>query len=501
MGNVLVNKDTLTAIADAIREKSGSDIRYKPARMPDAILAIETESGADLGKPVRFYGAYGELIYSYSWEEIEGMTELPSLPDAEGLVCQGWNWSLESIQEAAGEVEVGAIFITDDGSTRIYIELVEGALEPYLGFAQAEADSVQIDWGDGSELETSSVSGSGIPNHVQHRYAGPGEYVIRLIPLENAKIYFWGSANNTYLLHQTASSSRVNSAYKNCIRKIELGNCIAGIGTRAFNSESLEYIIIPEGITDIQTAFQACTGLRYMALPKSITKIVSYAFRQNSSLERICLSDYLTSLASYCFEGCCAMEGITFPESVNTISTYIMSGCTSMKKVRIPAAMKKVANYMFQECTALREVVLEEGITEIGGSSFAECSALESVILPDSVTKIGNYGFYGCILLRKIQLPSSLKQVEANAFANCYSLAELTLPETVTSIGNSAFDKCYCIENYYVMAAVPPTLGGSSVFNQMSDTCRIHVPKGCLEAYRTANYWSAWADHMVEMEE
>ena len=45
MGNVLVKEETLTQIADAIREKNGNFDSYKPREMPGAILEISTYSG------------------------------------------------------------------------------------------------------------------------------------------------------------------------------------------------------------------------------------------------------------------------------------------------------------------------------------------------------------------------------------------------------------------------------------------------------------------------
>lgn len=44
MGNVLVKEETLTQIADAIREKAGTEGVYKPGEMPEAILEISTYS-------------------------------------------------------------------------------------------------------------------------------------------------------------------------------------------------------------------------------------------------------------------------------------------------------------------------------------------------------------------------------------------------------------------------------------------------------------------------
>lgn len=90
MGNVLVKEETLTQIADAIREKSGGATSYKPREMPDAILEISTYSGegADPNKPIRFYDPYGELVYSYTANEISQLEELPPLPEIKGLIGQ-----------------------------------------------------------------------------------------------------------------------------------------------------------------------------------------------------------------------------------------------------------------------------------------------------------------------------------------------------------------------------------------------------------------------------
>lgn len=44
MANVLVEEQTMTDIANSIREKSGTDVKMKPAEMPQAIDSINTDS-------------------------------------------------------------------------------------------------------------------------------------------------------------------------------------------------------------------------------------------------------------------------------------------------------------------------------------------------------------------------------------------------------------------------------------------------------------------------
>lgn len=77
MANVLVNEKTLKAIADAVN------------RIPSG------GSSADMSLPGRFFDYEGALLHSFLLEELAGMEHLPELPFHEGLVCTGWNWSLE----------------------------------------------------------------------------------------------------------------------------------------------------------------------------------------------------------------------------------------------------------------------------------------------------------------------------------------------------------------------------------------------------------------------
>lgn len=56
MANVLVSEDSLTSIANAIREKNGSTTTYKPAEMADAITAIEGGSSGS--------GVWDKAVYS-----------------------------------------------------------------------------------------------------------------------------------------------------------------------------------------------------------------------------------------------------------------------------------------------------------------------------------------------------------------------------------------------------------------------------------------------------
>ena len=193
MGNVLINEETLSAIADAVRARGGTSAKMKPAEIPEAVNRIPSgRAGADMSLPIRFFDYEGTLLYSFSLEELAGMESLPDLPFHEGLICTGWNWTLEDLKKTNREMNVAALYVTDDGATRIYVSLDEDMLEPQVSFGQRYANSVKVDWGDGSEQET--ADGAVFKKvTLTHRYAEPGDYVIRFLPQEDSSVSFMGN--------------------------------------------------------------------------------------------------------------------------------------------------------------------------------------------------------------------------------------------------------------------------------------------------------------------
>ena len=122
----------------------------------------------------------GTILYSYSANEFKNLTAAPELPSKDGLTCQGWNGTLSDAKTHVnkyGALVIGAIYITDDGKTRLYIRLEDGRLSPTLGLAVNGTCSV--DWGDGSSQSITGSSETTLIN-TQHTYASPGEYIICL---------------------------------------------------------------------------------------------------------------------------------------------------------------------------------------------------------------------------------------------------------------------------------------------------------------------------------
>ena len=350
----------LTAIANAIREKTGSsDALAFPDAMAAAIAAIQNgSSGASTvsKKDVNFYDYDGTLLHSYTVEEARSLTELPAGPEHDGLVFQKWNWSLESINALTRAMDVGAQYKTDDGTTRIYIHLEEGRTSPMLGIGVN--GTVTVDWGDNTDSDT--LTGTSVTPTVwtsNHEYNAPGDYVIRLTA--DGSIAFTGkSSTNEYsclLRHSTLADAR-NGVYRNAIRKIECGDSVTSIGSNAFsNCYSLASITIPDSVASISSyAFIACYSLASITIPDSVGSISSYAFIGCYSLASITIPDSVTSIGSNAFSNCYSLASITIPDSVTSISSYAFGSCHSLASITIPDSVTLIVSNTFIGCYGIR---------------------------------------------------------------------------------------------------------------------------------------------------
>ena len=439
---VIANKSDLVSVAEAIREKSGiTDTLTFPTGFVSAIGEIQSNSGDDEAavEYVNFRDYDGTVLYSYTVEEAAALTQLPPLPTHEGLVCQGWNWTLTDIKEMGRAVEVGTMYITDDGKTRIYIHLEEEWKSPMLGICLN--GTATVDWGDGTMTDT--LVGTSVEEKIwtsNHEYVTAGDYVIKLTV--DGTVAFSANKFGSIMCHSNTASNQ-DLIYSNSVRKIELGNNITTIGDNTFRAcYNLSSITLPNSITAIgDHAFSNCS-LSSITLPDSVTTIGSYAFYYNCSLSSITLPNSITTIGSYAFCGCYILSSITLPNSVTTIGDNTFYYCTGLLSITLPNNIATIGDNTFYYCSGLLSITLPNNLTTIGDHAFYSCHELLSITLPNSVTTIGNAAFRSCNNLSSITLPDSITAIGDDTFYYCYKLSSVTLPNSVTTIGSNAFRAC-----------------------------------------------------------
>ena len=300
---------------------------------------------------VTFIDYDGSVLYSYTLAEAQSLTELPTLPSHDGLVCQGWNWTLEAIKALNRPVTVGAMYITDDGATRLHIRIAAvGRMTVPLYIGQTVANGVSIDWGDGGTAET--LAGTGNVN-TSHTYAEPGDYVISLMPEDGCTLSLGAGSSSNCVMGSTGTSGRV---YCNMLQDVYVG--------------------------------------------KNVTSISGYAFYYCYSLASITIPDGVTSIGTYAFYYCYSLANVIIPDGVTSISNSVFNNCQSLASISIPDGVASIGDHVFYNCYPIASVTIPDGVTSISNSVFNNCQSLANVTIPYGVTSIGSSAFGNCYGMR-----------------------------------------------------------------------------------------------------
>lgn len=338
-----------------------------------------------------------------------------------------------------------------------------------------------------------------------------------------------------------------SSAFSGCtgLINVTLSNELTSIGTSAFSGcTSLTSITIPNKVTNIgdmafsgctkldsvtvqcntppsasYIIFSSCSKLRIIIVPQSAVSTYKTTWGWSDYYDKIVYNDYIYNV-NFDSQGAdtdawpTALE-VSSPR--NTISTlpnppikegYIFDGWNTRPdglgtafysdtavtdNITVYAIWKKAElfNYKVKNSVVTikglttygqkqTEIIIPETIegypvTAIqtipdGSSVFSEAENLAHVTIPDSVTTIGSY-----------------------AFSGCSNLASITIPENVTSIGNWAFERCTSLSIVTVKCNTPPR-PGYILFSSCPELKTIIVPESSVDAYKSADGWSNYAD-------
>ena len=303
---------------------------------------------------------------------------------------------------------------------------------------------------------------------------------------------------------------------------------------------SLTSIIIPEGVTTIDDGAFNSSGLTSVSIPKNVTSIGDYVFNncdnltslefhckeigasinRLKSLKKIIIGKEVATIDNSAFYDCSSLTSVhisdlaawckisfksnplslahnlflngeeikdlVIPENITSISSWAFRDCSSLLSVTISDGVSSIGSRAFEGCSNLTSVTLGNNVNSVIDFTFAYCSNLTSFTFGNSVISIGNYAFYGCSNLTSVNFPNTLKTIRERAFKDCSQLESIIIPADVEVIYQEAFSGCSSLEMINALPTTPPILYDNS-FSDYS--VPVKVPKGCKEAYQTAQGW------------
>lgn len=255
------------------------------------------------------------------------------------------------------------------------------------------------------------------------------------------------------------------------------------------NCSKLVNIVIPDDVKEIgYNAFEGCTSLKRIALPKSIKKIEWCTFANCDNLSDIIIPDGVEDIDFSAFKGCVNIKELTIPESykydkkhvnrtingdlknlekpIFNSTVFLSMPVQSKGHFIIPEGIKVIARGAFRRCRELTSVTLPNSLSLIGDFAFDGCSSLKEINLSEKISEISACAFRGCDSLESINIPIGIKRIRNKAFVNCKNLKSVTIHDT-TSVSGLEFKGCDSLSHSIVsnkkLIKVPTTFSGKYV--------------------------------------
>ena len=106
--------------------------------------------------------------------------------------------------------------------------------------------------------------------------------------------------------------------------------------------EGFKDVILPNGLTKIDSRAFESTEIEYLDIPDTVSEIGDGAFRFNSNIKSIKLPSELKALNGYLFEGNKNMNQLIIPDKVESIDTNAFVNMEGLENVYIPASVTKI---------------------------------------------------------------------------------------------------------------------------------------------------------------
>lgn len=345
-----------------------------------------------------------------------------------------------------------------------------------------------------------------------------------------------------------------NSPFENCwnLERVYIGNLdmwynmefgvkedspLFNIADLYVDNEPFTDWVIPSDMNSVTNRFLGCSSLNNVVFHSNITAIEDSAFYLCENIDNVYVdsldqwynierpNDTANPLACHAnlyiggelftewyvpenhpdirwyFSGCDSLEKVVLHDEATVVGTMALFGCHNLRELNLGNSIRQIDDWAFYDCLSLVEVTIPDSVVVIKCCAFSGCLALESVTIGDGTTEIADGAFGSCTNMSTLNLGSSVEIIGHNAFISS-NISKVVIPESVKSIGCNAFGNCTNMSTIFCKATNPPTAKYSDqgiwgAFDNNAAERVIYVPAEAIDAYRTAEGWSEYADFIV----
>lgn len=288
------------------------------------------------------------------------------------------------------------------------------------------------------------------------------------------------------------------------------------------------------GVSMVGGAFERCTKLQSITIPKNVEVIEPSAFH-NSGLRSVIFEEgsKIETLSGWTISGSYGanrigafsstnIETLSVPSNVIEIQDAAFANCSSLRSIDFSAAkslktiggcyddptMNGVTRGAFISCTGLQSLTIPASVEVIQAGAFDGCTGLVSIAFEANshLSKIsGAYhrynstsynnvigAFSNCKNITKITIPASVEVIEAGAFLNCSSLTTIDFEsgskcKQITGIKDETFAYGPFTSTKVQKLTLPSSIKTISSYSlsRMSYLTSIKIADGAIVSFKT----------------
>lgn len=134
-------------------------------------------------------------------------------------------------------------------------------------------------------------------------------------------------------------------------------------------------------VTDLGDAFKGNTAIRQFSelyYFTSLTKLSDDAFNGCTNLTTLRLPKTLKQIGARAFKDCSTIRQMNLPTTINVIGEEAFCGCTMMSALELPVELTAIESGTFKNCGQISTINLPLGIKRIGDEAFSGCQHLRT---------------------------------------------------------------------------------------------------------------------------